>query len=106
MKVSWKDSEHHVWTRQWGANHHVRRMTEKEIEKRKYTNYLLIINLINVWTVNKTNEMIWREEKRKFEKENEWKKEIRGIQNNSENFEWKGTYCETFISENWIYLKK
>jgi hypothetical protein len=28
------------------------------------------------------------EKKREFEKENEWKKEIRGIQNNSEKFEW------------------
>jgi hypothetical protein len=34
------------------------------------------------------------EKKREFEKENDWKKEIRGIQNNSEKFEWKGAYCE------------
>jgi elongation factor P--beta-lysine ligase len=65
--------------------------------KEKYANYLLIIELINVWTVNKTNEMVWREKKRKFEKENDWKKEIRGIQNNSENIEWKGAYCETLF---------
>jgi hypothetical protein len=32
--------------------------------------------------MNKTNEMVWREEKREFEK-NERKKEIRGIQNNN-----------------------
>jgi ADP-heptose:LPS heptosyltransferase len=45
----------------------------RKLRREKYKKYLLIIDLINVWTVNKINEMVWREEKRIWKRK--WVKE-------------------------------
>jgi hypothetical protein len=46
----------------------------RKLRREKYKKYLLIIDLINVWTVNKTNEMVWRRKENLKKKMSERKK--------------------------------